>query len=328
MAIKTLVSGITGQDGSFLAELLLNSGHEVYGIIRRSSSFNTERIDHIYSNPKLKLIFGDLANSSSINSIVGDIKPDYFYNLAAQSHVRVSFDIPEYTFDITGGGTLRCLEAIRKTSPQTRFYQASSSELFGSSPPPQNELTPFHPRSPYGVAKLAAYWATINYRESYNLFCSNGVLYNHESTRRGETFISRKITRAAGRIKHGLQNEIRLGNLNAKRDFGHAADYVVAQKMILESDKPDDFVVATGVSYSIKELLEKAFDLVGLDPYKYLIIDPKYYRPAEVDYLLGDPSKIKKALGWEPKYSFNDLIKEMVEHDLELARKESILKNC
>lgn len=325
--IKSLITGTTGQDGSFLAELLLNSGHQVYGIIRRSSSFNTERIDHIYNNPNLKLIYGDLSDSSSIGSIIGDIKPDYFYNLGAQSHVKVSFDIPEYTADTTGMGTIRCLEAIRKYSPQTRFYQASSSELFGSSPPPQNELTPFHPRSPYGVAKLYAYWITINYRESYGIFGSNGILFNHSGVRRGETFISRKVTRAVGRIKYGLQKELHVGNIQSKRDWSSAKDCVEAQKLIIEYEKPDDFVIASGEAHSIKELIEKAFDLADLDPYKYLVIDPKYYRPAEVDYLLGDPTKAKTILHWEPKYSFDDLVKEMVEYDLELARKEYILKN-
>lgn len=324
--VSSIITGITGQDGSYLAELLLESGHQVYGIIRRSSSFNTERIDHLYENPNLKLIYGDLSDSSSIGQVIGDIKPDYFYNLGAMSQVRVSFDIPEYTYDVTGMGVLRCLEAIHKFSPKTRFYQASSSELWGSSPPPQNENTVMHPRSPYAVAKLMGYWTVINYRESYGIFGSNGILHNHESQRRGQTFVTRKITHAVGRIKYGLQTELRLGNLEAKRDWSHAKDCVAAQKLILEHDNPDDFVIASGKAYSVREFAEKAFSYVGLDPYKYIVIDPKYYRPAEVDYLLGDSSKARKILGWEPKISFDELVKEMVDNDMELARNEALIK--
>jgi len=327
MTTTSVITGITGQDGSYLAELLLESGYKVYGIIRRSSSFNTARIEGIYEHPNLKLIYADLSDSSSVGQIVEDIKPDYFYNLGAQSHVRVSFDIPEYTYDITGIGVLRCLEAIRRFSPKTRFYQASSSELFGSTPPPQNELTPFHPRSPYGVAKLAGYWTVVNYRESYGIFGSNGILFNHESHRRGETFVTRKITRAVGRIKHGLQQELRLGNLEAKRDWGHSKDFVAAQKLILEHDHPDDFVIATGESHSVREFAEKAFSYAGLDPYKYIGVDHKYYRPAEVDYLLGDATKARKILGWEPQISFSKLVEEMVESDMELARREALVAN-
>jgi len=323
---KTIITGITGQDGSYLAELLLKSGHEVYGIIRRSSSFNTERIDHLYDNPNLKLIYGDLSDSFSIGQIIGDIKPDYFYSIGAQSHVKVSFDIPEYTSDVTGLGVLRCLDAIHKFSPKTRFITSSSSEMFGSTPPPQNEETNFHPRSPYACAKVFGYYTTINYRESYGIFASNSICFNHTSKRRGETFVTRKITRALGRIKYGLQTELRLGNLDAKRDWLHAKDCIQAQKMILEHSEPDDFVIASGTAYSVREFAEKAFSYVGLDPYKYIVIDPKYYRPAEVDYLQGDATKARTILGWEPKISFDDLVKEMVDNDLELAKNEALIK--
>jgi GDPmannose 4,6-dehydratase len=328
---KALITGITGQDGSYLAEFLLNKGYEVYGIIRRSSSFNTERIDHLYKDPhekpNLKLLYGDLNDSSSLAEIVHSVNPDEVYNLGAQSHVRVSFDIPEYTSEITGIGALRLLEAIRRTGCKTRFYQASSSELFGKAAEiPQTEKTPFYPRSPYGCAKLYSYWITVNYRESYNLFACNGILFNHESPRRGETFVTRKITRAATRIKLGLQDKLYMGNLDAKRDWGFAGDYVEAMWMMLQADEPDDFVVATGETYSVREFLEKVFKTLGLNWEKHVEIDPKYYRPAEVDILLGDSSKIRKKLGWKPKVSFDGLVKMMVEHDLDLAKKEKAVK--
>ena len=322
-----LITGITGQTGSYLAELLLNDNYQVLGMIRRSSSFNTERIDHLYSNPNLKLIYGDLSDTSSINSIMSDYKPEFVYNLGAMSHVKVSYEIPEYTCDVTGLGVVRLLESIRKYNPKTRFYQASSSELMGNSTPPQNENTKFDPRSPYAVAKLMGFSITKNYRESYSMFASNGILFNHESERRGETFVTRKITRALGRIYHGLQSELRLGNLDAKRDWSHARDMSVAQKMILEHDSPDDFVIASEEAHSVREFLEKSFSLLNLDPYKYTIVDPSYFRPSEVNYLLGDCSKAKKILGWKPTISFDELVKMMVYSDLELARKELILKN-
>ena len=329
---KALITGITGQDGSYLAEFLLNKGYEVYGIIRRSSSFNTERIDHLYKDPhekpNLKLLYGDLNDSSSLAEIVHSVGPDEVYNLGAQSHVRVSFDIPEYTSEITGIGALRLLEAIRRTGCKTRFYQASSSELFGKAEEiPQTEKTPFYPRSPYGCAKLYSYWITVNYRESYNLFACNGILFNHESPRRGETFVTRKITRAATRIKLGLQDKLYMGNLDAKRDWGFAGDYVEAMWMMLQSDEPDDFVVATGETYSVREFLEKVFKSLGLNWEKHVEIDPKYYRPSEVDVLLGDSSKIRRKLGWKPRVSFDGLVKMMVEHDLDLAKNEKIIKD-
>lgn len=320
-----LITGITGQTGSYLAELLLQDNYKVYGMIRRCSSFNTERIDHLYSNPNLKLIYGDLSDTSSINSIMLDCKPEYVFNLGAMSHVKVSYDIPEYTCDVTGLGVVRLLESIRKYNPKTRFYQASSSELMGNSLPPQNENTKFDPRSPYAVAKLMGYSITKNYRESYSMFASNGILFNHESERRGETFVTRKITRALGRIYYGLQTELSLGNLEAKRDWGHSKNYAEAQKMILEADSPDDFVIASEEAHTVREFLEKSFSLLNLDPYKYVKIDPNYFRPSEVNYLLGDCSKAKKILGWKPTISFDQLIEMMVKSDLELARKESIL---
>ncbi len=329
---KALITGITGQDGSYLAEFLLNKGYEVYGIIRRSSSFNTERIDHLYKDPhekpNLKLLFGDLNDSSSLAEIVHSVSPDEVYNLGAQSHVRVSFDIPEYTSEITGIGALRLLEAIRRTGCKTRFYQASSSELFGKAAEiPQTEKTPFYPRSPYGCAKLYSYWITVNYRESYNLFACNGILFNHESPRRGETFVTRKITRAAARIKLGLQDKLYLGNLDAKRDWGFAGDYVEAMWMMLQADQPDDFVVSTGETHSVREFLEKVFKVLGLNWEKHVEIDPRYYRPSEVDVLLGDSSKIRNKLGWKPTVSFDGLVKMMVEHDLDLAKNEKIIKD-
>jgi|SRR5579884_2010561 GDPmannose 4,6-dehydratase len=324
--MKALITGITGQDGSYLAEFLLAKGYEVYGIVRRSSSFNTGRIDPIYQDPhepdaRLRLVYGDLNDASSLNRILRTIRPDEIYNLGAQSHVRVSFDIPEYTAEITGLGTVRLLEAIRESGLSPKFYQASSSEMFGKVQEiPQKETTPFYPRSPYGAAKVFAYWMTVNYREAYNLFACNGILFNHESPRRGETFVSRKVTKAAARIKLGLQHELYLGNLDAKRDWGYAGDYVEAMWLMLQQDEPDDYIIATGETHSVRELLDVAFGHLGLDWHQYVKIDPRYYRPTEVDLLLGDASKAKKKLGWTPKVSFKQLVTMMVDADLEAER--------
>ncbi|MEZ7892954.1 MAG: GDP-mannose 4,6-dehydratase [Candidatus Wallbacteria bacterium] len=324
---KALITGITGQDGSYLTEFLLKKGYEVYGIIRRSSSFNTGRIDHIYKDPHLpdanmKLVFGDLNDASSINRILRDINPDEIYNLGAQSHVRVSFDIPEYTAEVTGLGAIRILEGIRETGIKAKFYQASSSELYGKvQEVPQKETTPFYPRSPYACAKLYAYWITVNYREGYNMFACNGILFNHESPRRGETFVTRKITKALANIKHGLQKKLYLGNLDAKRDWGFAGDYVEAMWLMMQQDKPDDYVIATGETYSVKQFLEEAFGYAGLDWKEYVEIDSKYFRPTEVELLIGDPSKAKKILKWQPKVSFKELVKMMVDSDMEATRK-------
>lgn len=328
MAKRALITGITGQDGSYLVELLLQQGYEVFGIVRRSSTFNTERIDHLYQDPhepntRLRMFYGDLNDSSSLNTVLRRTEPDEIYNLGAQSHVRVSFDVPEYTGEVTGLGTVRILEAIRETGIRPKFYQASSSELYGKvKEVPQNEDTPFYPRSPYACAKAYAYHITVNYRESYDLFACNGILFNHESERRGETFVSRKITRAATRIKLGLQDKLYLGNLDAQRDWGHAKDYVYAMWLMLQADKPDDYVIATGETHSVREFLDLAFGRLDLDWKEYVDIDPRYYRPAEVDLLLGDASKARKALGWEPKVDFKELVRLMIDHDLELARHE------
>lgn len=322
---KAIITGITGQIGSYLAELLLLDDYEVYGIIRPSSTINTTRINHIYSNRHLHLVYGDITDYTTITSIVADTKPDMFFHLAAQSHVRVSFDTPILTGDITGIGTTKCLEACKRFSPKTKFYTALTSEIFGSTPPPQSELTPFHPRSPYGAAKMYSYWITMNYRESYNMFCSNGIVFNTESPRRKETFVTRKITKALTRIKCGLQKELVLGNLDAKRDWGHAIDTAHAMKLILEHDKPDDFVIATGYSHSVREFLDEVGKILKLDWKKYVRIDEKYFRPAEVDYLLGDASKARNLLGWEPTYSFGELVKEMIDYDMNLANKEFLL---
>jgi GDPmannose 4,6-dehydratase len=323
MPKKALITGITGQDGSYLTELLLGKGYDVYGVIRRASTFNTERIDHIYQDPhesgrRMRLLYGDLNDASSLNKILRDVQPDEIYNLGAQSHVRVSFDIPEYTAEVDALGTLRLLEAIRETGLRgTRFYQASSSELFGKvQEVPQRETTPFYPRSPYGVAKLYAYWVTVNYRESYGLFACNGILFNHESQRRGETFVTRKITRAAAAIKLGLQNKLYLGNLDAKRDWGHAKDFVEAMWLMLQQDEPDDYVIATGETHSVREFLEEAFGRLDLDWKQSVEIDPRYFRPAEVDLLIGDASKARRKLGWEPKITFKELVRTMVDADL------------
>jgi GDPmannose 4,6-dehydratase len=322
MAKKALITGITGQDGSYLAELLLDKGYEVFGLVRRSSTFNTDRIDHIYQDPherssRLKLIFGDLSDASSVTKILSDVKPDEIYNLAAQSHVRVSFDVPEYTADVTGVGTLRILEAIRLLGLKTRFYQASSSEMFGLvQEVPQTEVTPFYPRSPYAVAKLYSHWITKNYRESYGIFACSGILFNHESPRRGETFVTRKITEAVAKIKAGRQDKLYLGNLDSKRDWGYAKEYVEAMWLMLQQDEPDDFVISTNETHTIKEFLEEAFGHAGLDWKKYVEIDPRYFRPAEVDLLIGDYKKAKEKLGWEPKTKFKELVKIMVDADM------------
>ena len=326
MSKKALITGITGQDGSYLAELLLSKGYEVHGIIRRASTFNTSRLDPIYTDPhieksKLFLHYGDLSDASALARLLGKIVPDEIYNLAAQSHVRVSFDCPEYTADITGTGTVRLLESIRETGMKPRFYQASSSEMYGMvRAVPQNEETPFYPRSPYGCAKVFSFWLTVNYRESYGLHASNGILFNHESPRRGETFVTRKITRAVAHIKAGLQKKLYLGNLDAKRDWGYAKEYVEAMWLMLQQDKADDYVVATNETHSIREFLDIAFEHAGLDWKKYVEIDERYYRPAEVDLLIGDYSKAKKQLGWEPKTRFKDLAKLMVDADIKLLK--------
>jgi GDPmannose 4,6-dehydratase len=327
---KALITGITGQDGSYLAELLLNKGYTVHGLIRRASTFNTERIDHLYRDfhdpaARIHLYYGDLSVSGQLTDLLHDIQPDEIYHLGAQSHVRVSFDMPEYTGDVTGLGTLRLLEAIRKTGIKTKFYQASSSEMFGAAPPPQNELTPFQPQSPYAAAKVYAYYIVRNYRDAYKLFACNGILFNHESPRRGETFVTRKVTRAATRIKLGLQDKLYLGNLDAKRDWGFAGDYVEAMWLMLQQEKPDDLVIATGETHSVKEFVEKVFRKLNLDYQKHVIIDPKYFRPTEVDVLLGDSSKAKNILGWKPRVGFDQLIDMMIEADMEQAGKEKTL---
>ncbi|HEX8352450.1 MAG TPA: GDP-mannose 4,6-dehydratase [Pyrinomonadaceae bacterium] len=328
MKKRALITGITGQDGSFLTELLLEKGYEVYGIIRRSSSFNTDRIDHLYQDPhepgtRLRLVYGDLNDSSSLNTLIRQIRPDEIYNLGAQSHVRVSFDVPEYTGEVTGLGTVRLLEAIREAGISPKFYQASSSELYGKVvETPQTERTPFYPRSPYACAKAYAYWITVNYRESYQMFACNGILFNHESERRGETFVSRKITRAATRIKLGLQQKLYMGNIDARRDWGHARDYVEAMWLMMQAEEPDDYVIATGETHSVREFLEEAFGLLDLDWREHVEIDPRYFRPAEVDLLLGDATKARTILGWEPKVSFKELVRVMVDSDLRLAERE------
>src|SRR6266516_4363143 len=329
MAKTALISGITGQDGSFLTEVLLEKGYDVYGIIRRSSSLNTDRIDHLYQDPhekgtRLRLLYGDLNDYSYLNTILRQVQPDEIYNLGAQSHVRVSFDIPEYTAEVTGLGTVRFLEAIRDVGIRPKFYQASSSELYGKVvETPQTEKTPFHPRSPYGCAKAYAYYITMNYREAYGLFACNGILFNHESERRGETFVSRKITRAATRIKLGLQEKLFMGNLDARRDWGYAKDYVEAMWLMMNAEEPDDYVIATGETHSVREFLEKAFGHLDLDWQQHVEIDPRYYRPAEVDLLMGDAGKARRALGWQTTITFDDLVKLMVDHDLELAQEEA-----
>lgn len=328
---KALITGITGQDGSYLADLLLSKGYEVHGIIRRASTFNTARIDHLYQDPhvngvRLFLHYGDLADAVNLTKLLYELQPDEVYNLGAQSHVRVSFDIPEYTADVTGVGTIRILEAIRESGVKPRFYQASSSEMFGKvQEVPQTEETPFWPRSPYGCAKVFGYWATVNYRESYGLFASNGILFNHESPRRGETFVTRKISRAVAAIKLGVQKELYLGNMDAKRDWGYAPEYVEGMWRMLQADKPDDFVLATNETHTVKEFVQEAFGHVGLEWEKHVKYDARYERPAEVDLLIGDPAKAKRQLGWEPKVRFKELVQIMVDADLEMLEGKGLL---
>jgi GDPmannose 4,6-dehydratase len=328
---KALITGITGQDGSYLAEFLLTKGYTVHGIIRRSSSFNTDRIDHLYRDPHIKgtrlfLHYGDLVDGMGLREILTRVQPDEVYNLGAQSHVRVSFDQPVYTVQSDALGTMNLLEAIRDTGLPTRFYQASSSEMYGKVvETPQKETTPFHPRSPYACAKVFSYWQTVNYREAYNMYAVNGILFNHESPRRGETFVTRKITRAATRIKEGLQDKLFLGNLDAKRDWGFAGDYVEAMWMMLQSEKPDDYVIATGETHSVREFLDEVFGHLGLDWKKHVEVDPRYFRPAEVDLLLGDASKAAKGLGWKPKVTFKALAQMMTDADWKLARREKLV---
>ena len=333
---KALITGITGQDGSYLAEILLEKGYEVHGIIRRASTFNTDRIDHLYNDPhvhgnKLFLHYGDLADSTQMIKLLYDLEPDEIYNLGAQSHVRVSFDVPEYTGDIVGVGAVRILEAIREAGlvKKCRYYQASSSEMFGKVQQVlQTEATPFYPRSPYACAKVYAHWLTVNFRESYNLHASNGILFNHESPRRGETFVTRKITRAATRIKMGLQDSLYMGNLDAKRDWGYAKEYAEVMWLMLQQDKPDDYVCATNETHTVREFVEETFGLLDLDWKEYVKFDPRYERPAEVDLLIGDPAKLKKQIGWEPKVKFKELVKIMTEADLKLARKELAIQEA
>ena len=318
---KALITGITGQDGSYLAEFLLSKEYEVHGLIRRSSTFNTERIDHIYVDPhetsvRLFLHYGDITDSGQLTNLIYNIQPDEIYHLAAQSHVRVSFDMPEFTGDVTGIGTTRLLESIRRSGIKTHYYQASSSEMFGDASPPQNEETPFRPRSPYGVAKVYAYWMARNYREGYGMFAVNGILFNHESPRRGETFVTRKITKGLARIKYKLQDKVYLGNLKARRDWGYAKDFVEAMWLMLQQEEPDDYVIATGESHSVEEFLEEAFGYAGLDWKDYVDIDPRYFRPTEVEFLQGDASKAKRKLNWEPKIKFRELVRIMVDADL------------
>jgi GDPmannose 4,6-dehydratase len=337
MAKRALITGITGQDGAYLTEFLLAKSYEVHGILRRASLFNTDRIDHLYHDPHLpgpalNLHYGDLSDGTALRRVLEKVQPDEVYNLAAQSHVKVSFDMPEYTADVVASGALRLLDAIRDHGTHggapVRYYQAGSSEMFGSSRPPQSEATAFHPRSPYAVSKVAAHWYAVNYREAYGMFICNGILFNHESPRRGETFVTRKVTRAVARIKEGLQQKIYLGNLDAKRDWGFAGDYVEAMWLMLQQAKPDDYVVATGEMYSVRDFVTRAFAEVGLDWEKYVEVDPRYFRLAEVDALQGDGSKARTVLGWKPKVGIAELIKMMVAHDLELARQERTLKTA
>jgi GDPmannose 4,6-dehydratase len=334
---RALITGITGQDGSYLSELLLSKGYEVHGVVRRASTFNTERLEHLYRDPhepgaRLLLHYGDLGDGTGLRRILEKVRPAEVYNLAAQSHVRVSFDAPEYTADAVATGTLRLLEALRDygaiSGESVRFYQAGSSEMFGAAPPPQSESTAFHPRSPYAASKVAAHWYATNYREAYGLFIANGILFNRESPRRGETFVSRKVTRAVARIKLGLQEKLYMGNLDAKRDWGFAGDYVVAMWLMLQAERPDDYVVATGEAHSVRELLQAAFGHVGLAWEGHVEVDPRYFRPSEVDHLCGDASKARQALGWESRVSFLDLVRMMVDHDLELARQEKTLRQA
>lgn len=334
---RALITGITGQDGSYLTELLLDKGYEVHGIIRRSSTFNTDRIDHLYVDShdpeaRLYLHYGDLTDGTGLRRTLEEIQPDEVYNLGAQSHVAVSFQQPEYTADTDGLGALRLLEAMRdyqkRTGNKPRYYQAGTSEMFGGSAPPQSEATPFYPKSPYAAAKVMAHHLVINYRESYDMHASNGILFNHESERRGETFVTRKITRAATRIKLGLQKKLYLGNLDAKRDWGHAEDYVKAMWLMLQQDQPDDYVIATGGSHSVRDFVSKVFTKLDMDWNEYVSIDPRYFRPAEVDFLQGDSTKARRMLGWNPVVTINELVDRMVEHDLELAKQELTLREA
>lgn len=334
MPQRALITGINGQDGSYLTEFLLAKGYEVHGIIRRASNFNTDRLDHLYQGPheksaRLRLYYGDLTDGTSLRRILGTVHPHEVYNLGAQSHVKVSFEQAEYTADVVATGTLRILEAIRdymrSADHSVRIYQAGSSEMYGSSPPPQNESTLFHPRSPYAASKVAAHHYAVNYREAYQLFICNGILFNHESPRRGQTFVTRKITRALGRIKMGLQSKLYLGNLDARRDWGYAGDYVEAMWLMLQQKEPDDYVVATGISYSVREFLDEACRHVGFDWQQFVEIDPRYFRPSETDYLQGDITKARKLLGWQPRVGFKELVQMMVLHDLELAKQEKTL---
>lgn len=331
------ITGVTGQDGSYLTELLLGKGYEVHGLIRRASNFNTDRIDHLYEdihNPQahLHLHYGDMADGTNLRRLIEQVQPDEVYNLAAQSHVAVSFQQPEYTAEVDGVGVLRILEAIRdyraRTDHEVRFYQAGTSEMFGASPPPQSEATPFHPRSPYAVAKQYAHWQVINYREAYGLFAANGILFNHESERRGETFVTRKITRAATRIKLGLQEKLYLGNMDASRDWGHAQDYVEAMWLILQQEQPDDYVIATGHAYTVREFVQRVFAALELNWEEYVEVDPRYMRPSEVEHLLGDASKARQKLGWQPKVDFDALVERMISHDLKLAQQEKDLREA
>jgi GDPmannose 4,6-dehydratase len=337
MAKRALITGVTGQDGAYLTELLLAKGYEVHGLVRRASLFNTDRVDHLYHDPhvsgaNLALHYGDLTDGTALRRVIEKVEPDEVYNLGAQSHVKVSFEVPEYTGEAVAMGTLRLLEALRDhaavSGRKPRFYQAGSSEMFGAAKPPQNEATPFYPRSPYAASKVAAHWYAVNYREAYDLFICNGILFNHESPRRGETFVTRKVTRAATRIKEGLQEKLFLGNLDAKRDWGFAGDYVEAMWLMLQQDAPDDYVVATGESHSVREMVELTFAELGLDWRKHVEIDSRYLRPTEVDYLHGDPSKARTKLGWTPRMSFKELIRAMIAHDLDLARQECTLKQA
>jgi GDPmannose 4,6-dehydratase len=337
MGKRALITGITGQDGSYLTEFLLARGYQVHGVIRRASLFNTDRIDHLYqdpheSSPDLFLHYGDVTDGTGIRRILEAAEPDEIYHLAAQSHVRVSFDQPEYTADVVAMGTLRLLEALRdlggRAARRIRFYQAGSSEMFGAAPAPQNETTPFYPRSPYAVGKVAAHWFAVNYREAYDLHISNGILFNHESPRRGETFVTRKITRAIGRLRFGLQDRLFLGNLDARRDWGFAGDYVEAMWLMLQQEQPGDYVIATGEAYSVREFLEAAFDYAGLDWNEYVGFDARYVRPTEADVLLGDPTAARERLGWQPRVSFTELVRMMVDADLELARRERVMRDA
>lgn len=335
MSKRALITGVTGQDGAYLTELLLAKGYAVHGMLRRASLFNTDRIDHLYHDPhvvgpNLTLHYGDLSDGTALRRVLEQVQPDEVYNLAGQSHVKVSFEVPEYTGDVVALGTLRLLDALRDYlthgGAPARYYQAGSSEMFGAAPPPQNEQTPFHPRSPYAVSKLAAHWFAVNYREAYGLFICNGILFNHESPRRGETFVTRKVTRAAARIKENLQEKLYLGNLEAKRDWGFAGDYVEAMWLMLQQPTADDYVVATGEMHSVRELVELAFAQVGLDWRAHVEVDRRYLRPSEVDALQGDAAKARRLLGWRPKVGFAELVSMMIEHDLELARRERTLK--